>query len=62
VSGTGHRGTVDGVATAHVEDRRPDFSVVVLAASAGGVRALRTVVSGLPTDFPTPVLVVQHRG
>jgi two-component system, chemotaxis family, protein-glutamate methylesterase/glutaminase len=36
--------------------------VVVLAASAGGVRALRTVIPGLPADFPTPVLVVQHRG
>ncbi|MGY1671421.1 chemotaxis protein CheB [Geodermatophilus sp. SYSU D00710] len=43
-------------------DRRPGFSVVVLAASLGGPRALRTVVSGLPADFPVPVLVVQHRG
>ncbi|MGY1822930.1 chemotaxis protein CheB [Geodermatophilus sp. SYSU D00079] len=50
------------MATAHLPDRRPGFSVVVLAASAGGVRALRTVVSGLPSDFPVPVLVVQHRG
>ena len=40
---------------------RGEFAVVVLAASAGGVRALRTVVSGLPSDFPVPVLVVQHR-
>jgi two-component system chemotaxis response regulator CheB len=36
--------------------------VVVLAASTGGVRALREVVSGLPADFPAAVLVVQHRG
>ncbi len=35
---------------------------MVLAASAGGVVAVRTVVSGLPADFPVPVLVVQHRG
>ena len=40
--------------------RRP-FDVVVLAASTGGIRALRTVVAGLPAAFPTPVLVVQHR-
>ena len=40
---------------------RPPFDVVVLAASTGGIRALRQVVSGLPAGFPTPVLVVQHR-
>ncbi|MGR6965149.1 chemotaxis protein CheB [Geodermatophilus sp. URMC 61] len=40
---------------------RGDFAVVVLAASTGGVRALRRVVSGLPSVFPVPVLVVQHR-
>ncbi|MGY1680293.1 chemotaxis protein CheB [Geodermatophilus sp. SYSU D01176] len=40
---------------------RPPFEVVVLAASTGGVRALRQVVSGLPAGFPVPVLVVQHR-
>ncbi|MGY1733538.1 chemotaxis protein CheB [Geodermatophilus sp. SYSU D01045] len=50
------------MATASLPGRRPGFSVVVLAASAGGVRALGTVVSGLPADFPVPVLVVQHRG
>jgi two-component system, chemotaxis family, protein-glutamate methylesterase/glutaminase len=32
-----------------------------MAASAGGVRALQTVISALPAPFPTPVLVVQHR-
>ncbi|MGY1704370.1 chemotaxis protein CheB [Geodermatophilus sp. SYSU D00697] len=40
---------------------RPPFDAVVLAASTGGVRALRTVVAGLPPTFPVPVLVVQHR-
>ncbi|TFV57431.1 chemotaxis protein CheB [Geodermatophilus sp. DF01-2] len=40
---------------------RHPFDVVVLAASAGGIRALRSVVAGLPATFPTPVLAVQHR-
>ncbi|MGY1594874.1 chemotaxis protein CheB [Geodermatophilus sp. SYSU D00708] len=43
------------------EGNRSPFDVVVLAASTGGVRALRTVVAGLPPTFPAPVLVVQHR-
>jgi two-component system chemotaxis response regulator CheB len=50
------------VTTSTVLGRRHDFSVVVLAASTGGLRALRTVVSRLPADFPVPVVVVQHRG
>jgi two-component system chemotaxis response regulator CheB len=35
--------------------------LVVIAASAGGVEALKTVLSGLPANFPIPVAVVQHR-
>ncbi|MFW3170945.1 chemotaxis protein CheB [Geodermatophilus sp. CPCC 206100] len=42
-------------------DPREGFDVVVLASSAGGVRALQTVISPLPTAFPTPIVVVQHR-
>ncbi|WP_425834680.1 chemotaxis protein CheB [Streptomyces fractus] len=42
-------------------DRTDDsFSVVALAASAGGIHALVTVLGGLGADLPVPVLVVQH--
>jgi two-component system, chemotaxis family, protein-glutamate methylesterase/glutaminase len=34
--------------------------LVVIGASAGGIEALRTVVSTLPADFPAPVCVVLH--
>jgi two-component system chemotaxis response regulator CheB len=38
----------------------PQFAVVALASSAGGVTALSTVLGALPADLPVPVLVVQH--
>ncbi len=34
--------------------------VVALAASAGGLTALSTVLAALPADFPAAVVVVQH--
>jgi two-component system chemotaxis response regulator CheB len=37
------------------------YDLVVMAASAGGLPALRTVLSALPKDFPVPVALVQHR-
>ena len=35
--------------------------VVALAASAGGLAAVSRILSGLPADFPAPVLIVQHQ-
>ena len=36
------------------------YSLVVVAASAGGLPALTTVLAALPEGFPLPVAVVQH--
>lgn len=36
------------------------FDIVVIAASAGGLKALITVLSGLHSDFPAAIVVVQH--
>lgn len=38
----------------------PALSLVVIAASAGGMQALGTVLTGMPRGFPAAVLVVQH--
>ena len=37
------------------------FRIVVAGASLGGFRALKALLSGLPKDFPLPIVVVQHR-
>lgn len=39
---------------------RASFDLVAIAASAGGVRALRTLVAQLEVAFPVPIAVVQH--
>ena len=45
--------------TAHGDHGMP-YSIVAIAASAGGITALSRVLGGLPDGFPVPVLVVQH--
>lgn len=37
-----------------------NFQVLAIGASAGGPEGLKTILSGLPEDFPVPVFVVQH--
>ena len=39
---------------------RQDIGVVAIGASTGGPLALQKILSGLPPDFPVPVLIVQH--
>ncbi len=36
------------------------FEAVVIGSSAGGIRALSTVLSALPSEFPLPIIIVQH--
>ncbi len=38
----------------------PVFDVVAIAASAGGLKALSSLLQDLPADFPAAVVVVQH--
>ncbi len=38
-----------------------DYGIVVIGASLGGLYAIRTILEGLPREFPMPVAIVQHR-
>ncbi|MEO8437150.1 MAG: CheR family methyltransferase [Chloroflexota bacterium] len=38
----------------------PSGQLVVVGSSAGGIEALSRLVSGLPADFPAPVIIAQH--
>ena len=37
------------------------YRLVTIGCSWGGFTALRTIFSGLPADFPVPIVVAQHR-
>jgi two-component system chemotaxis response regulator CheB len=39
---------------------RLPYEAVVIGSSAGGIKALITVLSALPADFPLPIIIVQH--
>lgn len=39
--------------------QRPE--IIVVGTSAGGLRALETLLGGLPRGFPIPIVAVQHR-
>ncbi|MFX0080322.1 MAG: chemotaxis protein CheB [Candidatus Hodarchaeota archaeon] len=43
-----------------VSIKKLDTRVVVIGASVGGPRTLRTIFSEVPKGFPAPILVVQH--
>jgi two-component system chemotaxis response regulator CheB len=39
---------------------RSDITLVAIGASTGGPPVLQTILSGLPQNFPVPLLIVQH--
>lgn len=38
-----------------------NYQAVVIGVSAGGIEALRVILSALPAYFPLPIAIVQHR-
>lgn len=42
------------------QDTKPVFEIVAMAASADGLKALSTILSALPSNFPVPIVVVKH--
>jgi len=38
----------------------PDLKIVAIGASTGGPPAIEAILSGLPKEFPAPLLIVQH--
>lgn len=40
--------------------KKLDTRIIVIGASVGGPRTLRTIFNEVPKDFPAPILVVQH--
>ena len=38
------------------------FEVVIVGTSTGGLKALQTLLSGLPAEFSLPIVIAQHRG
>ena len=43
------------------EELKKHHELIVIGASWGGLEALSIILSPLPSDFPLPILVVQHR-
>jgi two-component system chemotaxis response regulator CheB len=45
-----------------MDKRRNGQHLVVVAASLGGLQALKAIVSRLPADFPASMFIVMHIG
>jgi len=54
-------GLVSNAARPAPHDGRAAPELVILAASAGGIEALKTILDALPAKFETPIAVLQHR-
>lgn len=47
-------------ATTSVSPKRKAYRLVAIGTSTGGPVALQRVLSQLPADFPTPIVIIQH--
>lgn len=45
----------------HITEPPRGFRIIGVGVSAGGLSALRLLLSGLPSDFDVPIVIVQHR-
>jgi hypothetical protein len=45
---------------AQESNERSKIALAAIAGSAGAIRAMRTILSNLPADFPVPILYLQH--
>ncbi len=43
-----------------LEKDRQSVSIIAIGASTGGPPAIQAILSGLPKDFPIPIVIVQH--
>jgi two-component system chemotaxis response regulator CheB len=59
-SGARSSGSVKSLFLSSSAPSPPAVAVVAIGASAGGLQPLRTIMAGLPGDFPADVLVVLH--
>ena len=41
-------------------NRAAAFDLIVIVSSLGGLRSVAAVLAGLPSDFPVPILLLQH--
>jgi len=49
-----------GHAPASLPSANRSFSVIAMAASVGGLKALSVILGGLPADFPAAIAIVMH--
>lgn len=53
--------TTSALSSCEISGSLDTFRAVVMGCSAGGMHALRTILSDLPQTFPVPIIVIQHR-
>jgi two-component system, chemotaxis family, protein-glutamate methylesterase/glutaminase len=53
-------GVIDSLSQTVQAQIRPDFRIVAVGASTGGPPVIKEILSQLKSDFPSPIVVVQH--